>query len=65
MLCLAGQIKSFHGPHLARGPYVVHACIKALDLLNLFCLADPLVSYQYLAAPLDVKTGQNNIKFKN
>jgi len=22
-----GQIKSFCGPHLARGPYVVHACI--------------------------------------
>jgi len=24
----AGQIKSFRWPHLARGPYVVHAWIK-------------------------------------
>ena len=27
-LGLAGQIKSFHGPHLARGPYIVHAWVK-------------------------------------
>jgi len=24
----AGQIKSFRGPHLARRPYIVHACSK-------------------------------------
>jgi len=28
-LGFAGQIESFRGPHLARGPYVVHACYRA------------------------------------
>jgi len=28
----AGQIKSFCGPHLARGPYVVHACESSLTV---------------------------------
>ena len=30
-LCCAGQIKSFRGPHFARGPYVVHACSNTTD----------------------------------
>ena len=30
ILGFAGQIKSFRGPHLARGPYVVHACSRVL-----------------------------------
>ena len=28
ILVFAGQIKSFRGSHLARGPYVMHACSK-------------------------------------
>ncbi len=32
-LGLAGQIKSFWGPHLARGPYVVHVCSIPLLIL--------------------------------
>jgi len=27
---IAGQIKSFRGPHLARGPYVVHVWVRAV-----------------------------------
>ena len=30
-----GQIKSFRGPHLDRGPYVVHGCIKTLGTKKL------------------------------
>ena len=31
ILVSAGQIKIFCGPHLARGPYVVHPCVKLLS----------------------------------
>jgi len=36
ILGFEGQIKSFHGPHLARRPYVVHACVKGIKFLVKF-----------------------------
>ncbi len=32
---LAGQIKCFHGPHLACGPYVVHARLILTQIYNI------------------------------
>ena len=42
---ILGQIKSFCGPHLARGPYVVHACSRVC-----------LYQFVYLNIIRDMKT---------
>ena len=36
ILDFAGKIKSFRGPHLAHGPYVVHVCSRQLWILPVF-----------------------------
>ncbi len=35
IIIFASQIKTFHGPHLARGPYVVHACKYSMNVFSL------------------------------
>ena len=51
MLGLAGQIKSFHGPHLACGPYVVHACSSWSSHLKDVFVVRPIACFSHVLLP--------------